>query len=96
MLPKNRQPTPPGEVLAEEFLKPLGITQTKLASHLGWTHAKINELIRNKRGITPKAALYLADAFGTSAEFWLNLQINYDLWIAAQEHTTQERIRKVS
>lgn len=86
MEPKKRAPTHPGEMLSEEFLKPLGITQTAFSKHLGWTHAKVNELVNGKRGITPESALCIADALKTSADLWLNLQKNYDLWQAKQNH----------
>ena len=92
MLPKYRKPTHPGEILAEEFLKPMGISQSKLAAHLNWSHAKINEIINEKRGVTAETALAFSDAFGTSAEFWLNMQTNYDLWEAQQEHKKQKKI----
>lgn len=92
MLPKFRKPTHPGEILAEEFLKPMEISQSKLATHLGWSHAKINEIINEKRGVTAETALAFSDAFGTTAEFWLNLQTNYDLWEAQQEHKKQKKI----
>jgi addiction module HigA family antidote len=92
MLPKYRKPTHPGEILSEEFLKPMRITQTKLAAHMGWSHARINELINGKRGVSAETALALADAFGTSAEYWINLQTNYDLWEAQQEHKKRKKI----
>lgn len=75
--PKN--PFHPGEILREEFLEPAGITQAALAEQLGWTRARLNELIRGKRGITAESALDLADALGTSAKLWMNLQATYDL-----------------
>jgi antitoxin HigA-1 len=89
MLPTKRPPTPPGEILLEEFLKPLGISQQQFAKHLGgtWTQPKISEIINGKRRITESTALAFADAFGTSAEFWLNLQYYSDLWHAKQIHT---------
>ena len=79
MLPKKRTPTHPGEILSEEFLKPLGISQVKLAEHLGVSVQRINELVRGKRGMTPETAWMLAGAFGTTPEFWLNLQTIHDL-----------------
>lgn len=79
MLPKKRIPTHPGEVLSEEFLEPLGVTQVALAAHLGVPVQRINELVRAKRGVTPETAWLLAGAFGTTPEFWLALQTNYDL-----------------
>jgi len=88
MFPTNRAPTSPGEVLLEEFLKPLHLSQESLASHLGgtWTQPKISAIIKKKRRITEVIALDFADAFGTSPEFWLNLQNRYDLWIAYKKH----------
>lgn len=75
--PKN--PFHPGEILLEEFLEPDGITQTEFARKLGWTRARLNELIKGKRGVTADAALDLADALGTSAKLWMNLQATFDL-----------------
>jgi addiction module HigA family antidote len=88
MLPKKRPPTHPGEILLEEFLKPLGLSQEQFAKHLGgsWTQPKISEIINKKRRVTEAIALDFADAFGTSAEFWINLQTVYDLWYARQNH----------
>ena len=80
--PKN--PFHPGEILLEEFLEPSGITQVALAEKLGWTTTRLNELIKGKRGITAAAALDLADALGTSAKLWMNLQATYDLDKAAK------------
>lgn len=79
MLPKNRIPTHPGEILLEEFLKPLGVSQVALAEHLGIPVQRINELVRGKRGVTPETAWLLAGALGTTPEFWINLQANHDL-----------------
>jgi addiction module HigA family antidote len=75
--PKN--PYHPGEILLEEFLEPGGMTQAAFAERIGWTRARLNELIRGKRGITAESALDLADALGTSAKVWMNLQATYDL-----------------
>ena len=79
MLPNKRTPTHPGEILSEDFLKPLGITQVKLAEHLGVSVQRINELVRGKRGVTPETAWMLAGAFATTPEFCLSLQTNHDL-----------------
>ena len=76
-LPAN--PFHPGEILLEEFLQPSGMTQAALAEELGWTRARLNELIRGKRGVTAESALDLADALGTSPKLWMNLQGTYDL-----------------
>ncbi len=75
--PKN--PFHPGEMLLEEFLRPSGTTQAAFADTLGWTKAKLNELIHGRRGITADSALDLAEALGTSAKLWMNLQATYDL-----------------
>ena len=79
MLPKKRTPTHPGEILSEEFLVPLGLTQVALAEHLGVPTQRINELVRGKRGVTPETAWLLAGAFGTTPDFWINLQSSHDL-----------------
>lgn len=94
MLPKNRPPTHPGEILSEEFLKPLNISQGQFAIYLGgsWTQPKISEIINKRRRVTEPIALDFADALGTSPEFWLNLQNRYDLWLAKQSHQKIPRI----
>lgn len=79
MLPKNRIPTHPGEILLEEFLKPLGVSQVAFAQHLEVPVQRINELVRGKRGVTPETAWLLAGALGTTPEFWTTLQVNHDL-----------------
>lgn len=79
MLPRKRVPTHPGEILSEEFLKPLEVTQVALADHLRIPIQRVNELVRGKRGVTPETAWLLAGALGTTPEFWLNLQANHDL-----------------
>lgn len=75
--PKN--PFHPGEILLEEFLKPAALTQAKFAKKIGWTKARLNELIKGKRGITADAALDLARTLKTSPKLWMNLQATYDL-----------------
>lgn len=79
MIPKNRIPTHPGEILLEEYLRPLGIPQVRLAEHLHIPVQRVNELIRGKRGVTPESAWLLSQALSTTPEFWLNLQAAYDL-----------------
>ena len=76
-MPKN--PFHPGEILLEEFLIPGGITQAEFAERIGWTRARLNEVIKRRRGITADAALDLSDALGTSARLWMNLQATWDL-----------------
>lgn len=79
MLPRNRIPTHPGEILLEDFLKPLGVSQVSLAEHLDIPVQRINELVRGKRGVTSETAWLLAGALGTTPQFWINLQSNHDL-----------------
>jgi len=79
MLPENRVPTHPGEILLEEFLRPMGISQVAFARHIGVPLQRINEIVRGKRGITPDTAWRFAQAFGTTPEFWMSLQSNHDL-----------------
>lgn len=86
MLPKKRTPTHPGEMLFKEFLQPLGITQKEFALYLGWTYARLNEIIHGHRGVSAESALALADVFKMEPEFWLNLQRDWDLWQASVQH----------
>lgn len=79
MIPEQRLPTHPGEILLEEFLRPLGITQVALAAHIGVPVQRVNEIISGKRGVTSETAWLLAPAFGTTPELWVNLQSAYDL-----------------
>jgi addiction module HigA family antidote len=81
MIPENRIPTHPSLVLKEEFLEPLGLSEVALAKHLGLSIQRVHEIVCGKRSITPKIAWLLAQAFGTTPQFWLNLQMNYDLAI---------------
>lgn len=81
-LPAKRPPTHPGEMLLEEFLKPLGISQSAFAVRLGISFPRLNEIIRGKRSVTPDTALRLAHVLGMSADFWLGLQQDWDLWHA--------------
>src|SRR5205807_10135249 len=82
MIPRNRIPSHPGEILREEFLVPLGITPTALAHHLGVSPQRISELARERRRVTPELAWLLGGALGTTAEFWTNLQSGYDLAVS--------------
>lgn len=87
MIPKNRIPTHPGEILLEEFLVPREITQVALAAHLKIPVQRINGLINGKRDVTPETAWLLAKALDTSPEFWTNLQSQHDL---ARKRPAQE------
>ena len=93
MIPRNRVPTHPGEVLQDEFLVPLGLTQVRLAEHVGVPVQRINEIIRRKRGVTPETAWLFAQAFGTTPHFWVNLQMNYDL-ASARPKRSVSKLRK--
>lgn len=93
-IPKSGPPTHPGEMLFEEFLKPLKITQSALAEKLGVSYPRVNELIHGKRGITPDTALRLEKLFGMEAQFWLNLQLAWDLYHVAHSPAAQE-IKKI-
>ena len=79
MIPKNRIPTHPGEILIEEFLIPMGLSQVRFAAHIGVPVQRINEIVRGKRGITPETAWLFSQAFGTTPQLWISLQTNYDL-----------------
>ena len=79
-LPRSRPPTHPGEMLLEEFLKPLAISQSAFAVRLGVSFPRLNEVVRGKRAVTPDTALRLAQVLGTSADMWLRLQQDWDLW----------------
>lgn len=83
-IPTNRPPTHPGEMLREEFLMPMSISQKNLAAAIHVPFQRVNELINQKRGVTPSTALRLAKFFGMSADFWLNLQMRWDLYKARQ------------
>jgi addiction module HigA family antidote len=78
----KRAPTHPGEILAEEFLNPMGLTQAEAARRMGMSTNRLNELVRGKRGVTAATAIRLAGLLGTSPELWLNLQATWDLWQA--------------
>ena len=81
----KRKPTPPGEILAEEFIKPLKLTQKQLADHLGCDIKVVNRIINGKTSVTAEMALKLGSAFDMSPDFWLNAQKAVDLYLAAQQ-----------
>ena len=93
MLPENRIATHPGEILKEEFLIPLGITQVALAKHIKIPLQRVNEIVRGKRGITPETAWLLSQALGTTPQFWMNLQDTYDLTSNRPERTIERLIK---
>lgn len=82
MIPKNRRPTHPGEILLEEFLIPLGLTQVELAARMSVSVQRINTIVNGKRDISAETAVLLSIALGTTAELWMNLQAACDLFDA--------------
>ncbi|HEX6386617.1 MAG TPA: HigA family addiction module antitoxin [Anaerolineae bacterium] len=92
-VPTDRVPTHPGEMLLEEFLIPMGLTQRELADAIHVPYQRVNEIVNGRRGITPATALRLAKFFGVSASFWMNLQLRWDLYHAQKsEAKTLEAI----
>lgn len=93
-IPTHGPPTHPGTMLVEEFLKPLGMSQVDLADRIGVSFPRVNELIHGKRGMTPDTALRLERLFGMEAQFWLNLQLAWDLYHAGRSPAAKA-IRKI-
>ena len=93
-VPSHRLPTHPGEMLLKEFLEPLGLTQKELAERLHVPYQRVNELVKGKRGMTPSTALRLAKFFGNSPDFWLNLQLRWDLYYVQQSEALE--LEKIS
>jgi len=81
-IPTHRAPTPPGEMLLHEFLIPMGLTQRDLAKAIRVPYQRVNEIINGRRGVTPRTALRLARFFKTTPDFWMNLQLRWDLYHA--------------
>lgn len=86
-IPTHRAPTHPGEMLLKEFLAPMNISQRKLADALHVPYQRINELVNGRRGITPSTALRLARFFDMTPDFWMNLQLRWDLFEAQREES---------
>lgn len=82
MIPRNRPPSLPGEILLEDFLRPLGISQTALAAKMKVPLQRVNTVVSGKRAVTAETAILLSESLGTSPEFWLNLQMTCDLFAA--------------
>jgi addiction module HigA family antidote len=96
-IPTHRAPTHPGEMLLEEFLKPMGLTQRELADSIRVPYQRINEIINGRRGVTPSTALRLAKFFGVSPDFWMNMQLQWDLYFVQQsEANILETIQPIS
>ena len=83
-VPTHRLPTHPGEMLLEEFLDPMELTQRDLADAIAVPYQRINEIVNGRRGVTPSTALRLSTYFGTSTDFWMNLQLRWDLYHARE------------
>lgn len=92
-LPRKRPPTHPGEMLLEEFVKPMGLMQVELARRLEISYPRLNEVIKGRRSVTPDTALRLARVLGMSADFWLGLQHDWDLWHALNSPEAKEIMR---
>jgi addiction module HigA family antidote len=89
-VPTSRPPTHPGEILLEDFLLPLGLTQTKLAELIGVPYPRVNEIVKGRRRVTPDTALRLSRLFGTSPEFWLTGQMECDLYEAMHSKKAEQ------
>ena len=95
-VPTHREPTHPGDMLLEEFLKPLGLSQRDLADGIHVPYQRVNELVNKRRGMTPGTALRLSRFLGTSAEFWMSLQLRWDLYQASRsEEAELKRIKRI-
>ncbi|MFO7903727.1 MAG: HigA family addiction module antitoxin [Pirellulaceae bacterium] len=88
-IPRN-EPTHPGTMLREEFLEPLGLSQSELARRIRVSFPRVNELVNGKRGVTPDTALRLSRLLGTTPDFWMNLQLTWDLWHAVNSEQAAE------
>lgn len=88
-IPTHRAPTHPGQMLSEEFLKPMGLSQRDLADSIHVPYQRINEIINGRRGVSPSTALRLSKFFGVSPDFWLNLQLRWDLYYAQQSEADE-------
>ena len=94
MLTTKRKPATPGEILVEEFIRPMGLTQSALAEAMGVQRKHVNELCNDRRAVTAATALILARVFGNSPDFWLNIQRRGDLWEASNDPRSRERIAR--
>lgn len=96
-VPTHREPTHPGEMLLEEFLKPMALSQKDLADGIHVPYQRINELVNKKRGMTPSTALRLSKFLGTSADFWMSLQLRWDLYQATRAEAAElKRIKRIT
>jgi antitoxin HigA-1 len=96
-IPTKRTPTHPGEMLLEEFLSPMGLTQRTLADAIHVPYQRVNDIVNGRRGITPSTALRLAKYFNMSADFWMNVQLRWDMYFAQQDEVNDlEAIQPLS
>jgi|SRR5579872_4249636 len=93
-VPTHREPTHPGDMLLEEFLKPLGLTQRELAAGIRVPYQRVNEIVNKRRGMTPGTALRLSKFLGTSADFWMSLQLRWDLYQASRAEAAELKLIK--
>jgi antitoxin HigA-1 len=94
-VPADRPPTSPGEILLEEFLKPLGMTQAELADRIGVSYVRLNEIVNGRRGITPSTALRLSKALQTTPDFWLNSQLALDLYRVSHDEEELRQLERI-
>ncbi len=94
LIPTHRRPSTPGEILLEEFLRPLGVSQVQFAKQIGVGYPRLNEIVNGKRAVTPDTAMRFAKALGTTAQIWLNLQTVLDLY-DAQHSPAAKAIAKI-
>ena len=94
MLITKRKPISVGEILREEFMQPMGLTQTALANAMGVQRKQVNELCNDRRNVTAPTALILARVFGNSPDFWLNVQRRIDLWEAMHSPRERKRVQR--
>ncbi len=92
-IPTHRAPTHPGEMLLEEFVKPMGLTQRELAEAINVPYQRVNEIINGRRGITPSTALRLAKFFGLSPDYWMNIQLRWELYFAKRSEA--DNLKKI-
>lgn len=94
-VPTHRRPTTPGEMLVEEFLKPLGVSQAQFATRIGVHYPRLNEVVNGRRGVSVDTAFRFAKALNTTPQFWLNLQLMVDLYDAQHDHRTMDEVAHI-
>ncbi len=91
-IPTKRTPTHPGEMLLEEFLNPIGITQRQLADAIHVPYQRVNDIVNGRRGVTPATALRLAKYFNTTADFWMNIQLRWEMYFAEKDESAELKV----